>query len=427
MYFGGADGAESFIEFEASTQLAEGSSGLTPSLRGFTVQAGDVNGDGYADFMRTLCIWYDDHCHLYPYLFLGGPSVFDTLADWSGDLTVIEFITNVGDYNGDGKDDYTSRPLSAQYFGLYLGGVPPLSQIPEWEHVPNRAHMGFGDVNGDGFSDFGMSYFIGSQDLSRMDIFLGSAEGDSIPLVYQYGPGEPGIEGFGRIVGDINGDNFDDIISYFTAFEIGARKYVYFGSESLDFERDDEFIWGNGNAAPLYVTPLGDINDDGFDDYAHYYDYQQPPIDHIEVWLGGSPLPRSPAWVLDGPLDGMNYPYRIGEAGDFNGDGIDDWFFSAYHGLEARGRIIVVAGDRDFGLAVNDHSPIVPQEFSLSIYPNPFNSTLSISLDVPLHQEVTLSLYDLLGREVDVVYRGGSLRIRFLMLRLRRWRVGFIF
>ncbi|MBL0062699.1 MAG: T9SS type A sorting domain-containing protein [bacterium] len=29
-----------------------------------------------------------------------------------------------------------------------------------------------------------------------------------------------------------------------------------------------------------------------------------------------------------------------------------------------------------------------------------------MSLDVPLHQDVTVSLYDLLGREVDVIYRG---------------------
>ena len=44
--------------------------------------------------------------------------------------------------------------------------------------------------------------------------------------------------------------------------------------------------------------------------------------------------------------------------------------------------------------------------FSLAAYPNPFNSTLAISLDVPLHQEITVSLYDLLGREVDVIHRG---------------------
>lgn len=48
----------------------------------------------------------------------------------------------------------------------------------------------------------------------------------------------------------------------------------------------------------------------------------------------------------------------------------------------------------------------VVRELSLSTYPNPFNSTISITLDVPLHQEVKLALYDLLGREVDVIHRG---------------------
>ncbi len=48
----------------------------------------------------------------------------------------------------------------------------------------------------------------------------------------------------------------------------------------------------------------------------------------------------------------------------------------------------------------------IEPDFHFTTFPNPFNSTLSISLDVPLHQDVTVSLYDLLGREVDVVYRG---------------------
>ncbi len=61
----------------------------------------------------------------------------------------------------------------------------------------------------------------------------------------------------------------------------------------------------------------------------------------------------------------------------------------------------------DTGLPVDDrHQAMLPDAISLSAFPNPFNSTLSISLDVPLHLDVTLSLYDLLGREVDVVYRG---------------------
>ncbi len=50
--------------------------------------------------------------------------------------------------------------------------------------------------------------------------------------------------------------------------------------------------------------------------------------------------------------------------------------------------------------------PIIPEKFSLRVFPNPFNSTLSISLNVPLHQELSLTLYDLLGREVEVIHHG---------------------
>jgi len=58
------------------------------------------------------------------------------------------------------------------------------------------------------------------------------------------------------------------------------------------------------------------------------------------------------------------------------------------------------------GEFVSANSPPVPTEFSFSAYPNPFNSTLNISLSLPLYQEVKITLYDLLGREVDMIHRG---------------------
>jgi hypothetical protein len=47
-----------------------------------------------------------------------------------------------------------------------------------------------------------------------------------------------------------------------------------------------------------------------------------------------------------------------------------------------------------------------PNFFDILAYPNPFNSTLSISLEVPPHSDVSVALYDLLGREADLIHRG---------------------
>lgn len=55
---------------------------------------------------------------------------------------------------------------------------------------------------------------------------------------------------------------------------------------------------------------------------------------------------------------------------------------------------------------VNVERELVPNRLDLFVYPNPFNSTLSISLNAPLYKEVTVTLYDLLGREVYVIHRG---------------------
>ncbi len=60
---------------------------------------------------------------------------------------------------------------------------------------------------------------------------------------------------------------------------------------------------------------------------------------------------------------------------------------------------VYIIADRDF-LAVDDVLP-VPDKFKLlSAYPNPFNATVNIPYSIPKTGEVTVRIYDVLGREV---------------------------
>jgi endonuclease/exonuclease/phosphatase family metal-dependent hydrolase len=58
---------------------------------------------------------------------------------------------------------------------------------------------------------------------------------------------------------------------------------------------------------------------------------------------------------------------------------------------------------------INSVDPVDPSRFTFSLfqnYPNPFNPTTTIKFEVPVTTDVKLVLYDLLGREIKVLYEG---------------------
>ncbi|MFH0992338.1 MAG: glycoside hydrolase family 3 N-terminal domain-containing protein [bacterium] len=48
----------------------------------------------------------------------------------------------------------------------------------------------------------------------------------------------------------------------------------------------------------------------------------------------------------------------------------------------------------------------IPQQFRLGSFPNPFNATTTIVLSIPEHTNLTVRIFDLLGREVALLYNG---------------------
>ena len=50
--------------------------------------------------------------------------------------------------------------------------------------------------------------------------------------------------------------------------------------------------------------------------------------------------------------------------------------------------------------------PTLPENLDLSAYPNPFNSSTSIGFDLPKDSNITLAIFDILGRKVATLVDG---------------------
>ncbi|MCB1060416.1 MAG: T9SS type A sorting domain-containing protein [Calditrichaeota bacterium] len=393
---------------------------------------GDYNGDGHTDIMVELRRHPDAQSRMY--LYLGGPALFDTLWDWAAsDFTGLKSFGNYGDYNADGYDDFICSTVSGstnRRFRFYESFWLTQSQEPTWTYgygetidEPYPSGPGnYGDINGDGDPDF---TFTGTVDLVPndpvvtdsiyQDFWFGGPDADSIPGIHlRYSGQSSCVAGF-EPIGDVNGDGIDDLIGHTLVpglhGPIATDNRVYYGGDPLDLVGVD-VMW---ETPTLYFIAsgaqlLGDINGDGYEDVA--FNQGNPPDGGgiLYVFLGGNLPPTRAAFILEGYWEGFRLALNLSRAGDFNGDGLDDWMFtSSQDAPPPEGsymRLSIVSGDPDFGLDVPTDRPSIAREIALSIFPNPFNSTLRISLDAPLHADVSVSLYDLLGREVDVIYRG---------------------
>lgn len=128
----------------------------------------------------------------------------------------------------------------------------------------------------------------------------------------------------------------------------------------------------------------------------------------LYIFLGGNPIQQQAAYIQESYEDTL-IATTLSRAGDFNGDGLDDWMFTSivdYHWPPPpegfRVRLSIVSGDPNFGLDVPSDRPSIPREITLGpAFPNPFNSsvTIPITVDYPA-RDATVSIYNVLGQEV---------------------------
>ncbi len=302
--------------------------------------AGDVDGDGYADVIVGASGAALNTGRAY--IYRGGPTGPNTVPSFvlngsspGGGFGAV--VAGVGDADGDGYGEVAVSSIrttgTAGTVVVDFGGARGFD-LSRTTPLPDPAHHGAygsalaaaGDINGDGFDDIAIGAASIPGDMRAISIFFGSASGiGGTPIGLAEGsPTESDL--FAASIaggGDLNGDGLADVI-------VGAPRagqgfgqiFILFGSASGSIT----ITPGPQGIAPTSaigssVAFAGDLDGDGLTDVAAT---GGTSTSTGYLFLARSPGLGSPPQATVPKISGNAYG-----PGDVNGDGYGDILFGA--------------------------------------------------------------------------------------------------
>jgi hypothetical protein len=404
----------------------------------YVFSIGDVNDDNkedFAVFSRRTNAPVGLQCRLY--LYFGGAildDIPDLVIDGDSNSMMTAFgsrCTGIGDFNGDGDNDFLVHDwnflidLQQDFRGrayVYYGG-DVLDSIADWQiqgggefqRVASGESAGLGDVNSDGFDDFVITDFNcdrpPEQSVGYFAIYHGGADPDTIADVVVWGPGEGGLLGEGVDCADFNRDSLLDVLvvcGHNFSPEHSSSVQVFLSP--IDSASQPDLIFPDLDPVNnvFRIVYNIDLNGDGWPDIITGGPNCVISAGKVFVLLGGEdPDTVYDCFYFQGNLDAY-LGTGVCNAGDVNGDGIDDLVigepgYDEFYEHTNQGRIHVILGDTAFHQSVGVVQKYPPQHaahFILDAYPNPFNAATVVSFELPVAGKVEVGVYDVFGRNV---------------------------